>query len=120
PDPSAHDGSRMYRTGDLAQRLADGRYRFVGRADRQVKIHGYRLDLALVEAALTTHTDVLDAVVLNLPAGETTRLTAWIVPANSGELPDNLRGYLAERLPHYAVPEAVRCIDAIPVTANGK
>jgi amino acid adenylation domain-containing protein len=120
-DPLATDGTRMYRTGDLARRLADGTYRFMGRGDRQVKIRGYRLELGQVEAALIRHPEVRDAVVLAEPdAHGTARLSAWVVPLSPHQLPDGLRAFLAECLPHYAVPERLTPVDAIPLTANGK
>lgn len=119
-DPFANDGSRMYRSGDLAQRMPDGRYRFVGRADRQIKIRGYRLEPSLVEAALAEHPSVLDAVVLSYQDGGETRLGAWVVPVAPGDLPTGLRSELAQRLPHYAVPDSVFSIGSLPLTSNGK
>jgi hypothetical protein len=65
PDPFAVDaGGRMYRTGDLGRMLPDGRLEYVGRRDRQVKVRGYRVELAEIEAALREHPAVRDAVVV--------------------------------------------------------
>ncbi|MFD0686461.1 non-ribosomal peptide synthetase [Actinomadura fibrosa] len=63
-DPFGPPGSTLYRTGDRARRLADGRVEFLGRLDRQVKLHGHRIEPAEVEAALRAHPDVTDAAVV--------------------------------------------------------
>lgn len=116
----APDGQRMYATGDLACRLPDGRYRFVGRVDRQVKVRGYRVEMGQVEAALVSHPDVIDGVVLADALDTGTRLTAWIVPRDPASTTEGLRAWLAGQLPHYAVPERVVVVDALPLTPNGK
>lgn len=80
-------GTRYYRTGDLGYRRADGNLVFLGRADRQVKLRGYRVELGEVEAALRAHPAVLDAVVE--PRTDATGeafLAAWIVPVTSHKL----------------------------------
>lgn len=81
PDPYGPDGSRMYRTGDLARWDADGVLHYAGRNDHQVKVGGVRIELGEVEAALTRHTGVADAVVTAAPDQDgATRLTAYLVP----------------------------------------
>src|SRR3712207_6265598 len=57
-------GARLYRTGDLARWRGDGVLEFLGRADAQVKVHGYRIELAEVEAALLAYSEVSEAVAL--------------------------------------------------------
>ncbi|MEA5361542.1 amino acid adenylation domain-containing protein [Amycolatopsis sp., V23-08] len=75
-------GERVYRTGDLARQLPDGRLEFAGRADRQVKVRGQRIELGEVEAALSTHPRV-DAVAVEAVAGPAgTRLVAFLTPAS--------------------------------------
>jgi amino acid adenylation domain-containing protein len=115
PDPFA--GGRMYRTGDLARRLPDGTLAFLGRADRQLKINGYRVEPGEIEAVLAGLPEVRDAVVVRHPATE--RLVGYVIPA--GELsPMRLRTLLGEKLPGYLVPSTFVAIDAIPRTTNGK
>ncbi|GAT70723.1 non-ribosomal peptide synthase MxaA [Planomonospora sphaerica] len=118
PDPfAAAPGSRMYRTGDLARWLADGSLEFLGRADRQVKIHGHLVEPAEVEAALAAHPAVGEAAVAALPdpAGHH-RLIAYV----TGGEPGDLRRHLRDRLPDYLVPALFVRLDALPRTAHGK
>ncbi|MEA2693836.1 MAG: hypothetical protein QOJ16_3223, partial [Acidobacteriota bacterium] len=123
PDPwSARPGARLYRTGDLARRRPDGRLEFLGRADDQVKLRGFRVELGEIEVALTAHPEVTAAVVL-APAdrrGER-RLVAYLAadPARTPAIAD-LRGFLAERLPAYMVPAEIHFLAALPVTPGGK
>ncbi|MEM7353038.1 MAG: phosphopantetheine-binding protein, partial [Acidobacteriota bacterium] len=117
-------GERCYRTGDLARHLPDGSVEFLGRADRQVKVRGFRIEVGDIETALAHHPQVEEvAVVLHQPAqgsGED-QLVAYVVaeaerPPHAG----SLRAFVAERLPHFMVPAVVVFVDRMPVTANGK
>ncbi|MFX6225951.1 hypothetical protein ABTF68_20965, partial [Acinetobacter baumannii] len=64
PDPFARaDGRRLYRTGDLARRRADGTIECLGRADLQVKVRGYRIELKEIETALADHAGVRAGIV---------------------------------------------------------
>ncbi|MEO3972429.1 amino acid adenylation domain-containing protein [Streptomyces sp. CAU 1734] len=111
------DGQRMYRTGDLARRTRGGELVFVGRADEQVKLRGYRIEPGEVEAALLGHPDVGQAVV----AIHGTRLIGYAVPA-AGRAPDpsDIRAHVSRTLPDYMVPAAVVILDEPPLTPNGK
>src|SRR6185295_17175222 len=64
PDPFGPPGSRMYRSGDRVRRLSDGALEFLGRADQQLKIRGFRVELEQVRSALVRHGAVRDAVVV--------------------------------------------------------
>jgi acyl-coenzyme A synthetase/AMP-(fatty) acid ligase len=122
PDPFGPPGSRMYRTGDLASLSDDGDLRHLGRIDTQVKIRGYRVEPGEVEAALTAHPRVAQAVVVTRQAGDTRYLAAYIVPAPGDTAPDlaELRGHLADRLPDYMIPAACVPLDRLPLSPNGK
>ncbi|WP_372665337.1 non-ribosomal peptide synthetase [Amycolatopsis kentuckyensis] len=104
-------GERMYRTGDLARRRADGALEFLGRADQQIKIRGFRVEPGEVEAALTA--SVARAAVI----ARDDRLIAYVAP--SGD-PVALRASLAARLPDHLVPSAIVVLPELPVNANGK
>jgi amino acid adenylation domain-containing protein len=122
PDPfAAAPGERLYRTGDLARRLPDGRLEFLGRADRQVKVRGFRVEPGEVEAALGRHPGVAAcAVVPAAGAGGGTVLAAFVAPAAPDLAVAALQAWLAERLPPYMLPARFALLAALPLTANGK
>jgi amino acid adenylation domain-containing protein len=115
--PFSASGERIYRTGDLARRAADGSLRFLGRSDDQLNVHGHRVEPAEVESVLCGHPQVQAAAVAlrTGPAGEDL-LTAWLVPV----VPDEIRDWLAARLPLHLVPSAWTAVAALPLAPNGK
>ncbi|MGV9359300.1 amino acid adenylation domain-containing protein [Amycolatopsis sp. NPDC003731] len=119
-DPFGAPGERMFRTGDLVRQTAGGSLEFLGRADQQIKVRGFRVELGEVEAALRTHPAVADAVVVGTSSDEDQRLAAYVVPCAGGVDFGELRTHLGRALPDYMVPAAFTAIDAIPVTVNGK
>ncbi|MEN3615293.1 amino acid adenylation domain-containing protein, partial [Plantactinospora sp. ZYX-F-223] len=117
PDPFT-SGERMYRTGDLVRRRADGTVEYLGRTDDQVKVRGFRIEPGEVSAVLTSHPAVsAAAVVVHEDQVGEKRLVGYAVTEAD---PEQLRTYLAERLPEYLVPAVVMPVDALPLTANGK
>ncbi|HSF38869.1 MAG TPA: amino acid adenylation domain-containing protein, partial [Thermoanaerobaculia bacterium] len=105
PDPLGSPGARLYRTGDLVRRLADGTLEFAGRADAQVKVRGFRIELGEVEAALSAHPGVQEAVATTREdASGSRRLVAFAVPKAPGDPLADLRSFLTGRLPAYMVP----------------
>lgn len=120
-DPFASaPGARLYKTGDLARFLPDGAIEFLGRIDNQVKIRGHRVELEEVEAALLQHPSVREAVAMVHPEGEDGRLLAYVVTSGSDALLPELRGFVAELLPTFAVPSELVRIDVLPRSPNGK
>ncbi|MEU4062672.1 non-ribosomal peptide synthetase [Streptomyces wedmorensis] len=115
------DLRRTYLSGDLARQTADGGLLYVGRRDDQVKVRGYRVELGEIAAALKAHPDVSDACVAT-DTGESvgSRLLAWATVRPGGPAGDDLRAYLADRLPAHMVPGELRTVDRMPLTPNGK
>jgi amino acid adenylation domain-containing protein len=113
PDPFDGAGERLYRTGDLARFLPGGEIEFLGRLDHQVKVRGFRIELGEIEAVLGRHPSVRQAAVLSREG----RLVAYVAGEGSRE---DLRGFLAERLPEPMVPTGWVFLESLPLTANGK
>ncbi|MCT2589003.1 amino acid adenylation domain-containing protein [Streptomyces sp. N2-109] len=122
-DPYGAPGSRMYRTGDIVRWNSGGELEYIGRADGQVKVRGFRIEPGEVEAVLNARPDVAQAVVVPRKDGRgATCLTGYAVPAgHSADLNGlELRSHLAGLLPDYMVPASVTVLDTLPVTASGK
>jgi amino acid adenylation domain-containing protein len=116
PDPS----SRLYRTGDQVRWLPDGNLDFQGRLDSQVKLRGFRIELAEVEAALLDHASVAHcAVVAREDPPISKRLVAYWV-SRRGDQPVDLRQHLSERLPEHMIPSAFVRLDSLPLSPSGK
>jgi amino acid adenylation domain-containing protein len=119
-------GVRTYRTGDLARREPDGRLVFLGRADRLVKIRGYRVELGEVEAALAALAGVGQAAVVARarPGGAgpgDKEIIGYVVPAHGATPePAALRAALALTLPEFMLPRTVLLIAALPMGTTGK
>ncbi len=121
PDPFANaPDRRLYRTGDRARWNLDGELEFGGRLDTQVKLRGFRIELAEVEAALRRSAGVRDAVVALRGEGAGRHLVAYVVTGEDAVDRSTLQDQLREQIPAYMVPTAVVALDALPLTPSGK
>jgi amino acid adenylation domain-containing protein len=123
PDPyGGGAGARLYRTGDLVRQRPGGTIEFLGRTDDQVKVRGFRIEPAEVEAALDAHPVLREVAVVPVEAGPgDTRLVAYVVPeVPPGPADDDVRSFLGRRLPSYMIPAAFVTLDALPMTPAGK
>ncbi|UVM59667.1 amino acid adenylation domain-containing protein [Pseudomonas sp. B21-010] len=112
---------RLYRTGDLARYRTDGAIQLYGRRDQQVKVRGFRIELAEIEAVLLRMPQVAEALVL--PAASVEQgLLAFIVaqPGSATGVLDAARAGLSARLPSVMVPQHMQLIEAFPRLVNGK
>jgi len=122
-DPFAGaDGGLMYRTGDRVRRRADGNLEFLGRADRQVKINGKRVELDEIEACLRRSGLLEDAAVISAPStGGWRMLYAYVKSARDGaSLIPELRAYLRQELPEHMVPGSFMVLPSLPLSPTGK
>lgn len=114
-------GERLYYTGDLGRWLPDGQVEFLGRADFQVKVNGFRVELGEIEGALQELPGVQAAIVdgQHQPDARGTYLVGYVVseaPIDAAKL----RAALEERLPFYMIPRVFVQLDQLPLSPNGK
>jgi len=123
---SYREGRRIYRTGDLATRLADGELVWLGRVDSQVKVRGFRVELAEVELAVRAGADknpaLVDvAVIACTRAGGSDAFLVAYLTGDPAQLDlEELRAHVHGALPGYMVPSYFEWIPAFPRTASGK
>jgi amino acid adenylation domain-containing protein len=118
------DGARWYRSGDGVSDGGDGVLRYLGRLDGQIKLDGYRIEPAEIEAVLCRHPAVAEAVVVATGDAANRRLLANVVARDAGiddaVLSTRLRAHCEELLAAYLVPHAFAVLPALPLTASGK
>lgn len=124
-DPfSRESGAQLYKTGDLVRYRATGQIEFLGRLDGQVKVRGYRIELAEVETVLAEHESVREAVVVVRQDSGDKHLAAYVTPreGKTGNTPnaDELRAFVSEKLPAHMVPSVFVVVEELPLSANGK
>ncbi|MBQ4801197.1 amino acid adenylation domain-containing protein, partial [Pseudoalteromonas sp. MMG006] len=118
---SARTGGRLYRTGDLVRRLVDGTLLYLGRADKQMKLRGYRVEPGEIESALLSVAEVEDAVVFAEDSADgESALVACLVSHSPEGLEGQCREALTSVLPGYMIPARYLVLEALPRTSHGK
>lgn len=112
------DGVRFYRTGDLGIADDEGDILFLGRSDQQVKIQGFRIELAEVEHHARACDAVGNAAAVAVPGKDGT--TELVLCIEGGALTDDVKTSMRGRVPHYMVPNRVVKFEALPLNVNGK
>ena len=127
PNPFNTDSNDIiYKTGDLGRMLPDGNIELIGRADRQVKIRGRRIELEEIEAVLTCNSTVQEAAVIKEEiTNQGVSLHAFVVPKGGRMQAEEsfiheIRAYLSAELPDYMVPSSIRILEQIPRKTNLK
>lgn len=116
-------GEKLYATGDLGRYLGDGNIEFLGRQDNLVKINGYRVELGEVENTLLEHPKVGQAAAMAVSGRQKGMiLAAFAAPRPGCPMPDaqELKNWLAERLPSFLVPAILQVRNQLPLTSSGK
>ncbi|MGH3692819.1 MAG: amino acid adenylation domain-containing protein [Pseudonocardiaceae bacterium] len=121
-DPFGRPGVRMYRTGDLVRCDRHGELHFVGRADRQVSVRGFRVEPGEIEAVLLTCPDVAQAaVVMREDARGEQMMVGYVVAADGRPVDaEQLRRHVAASVPGYLVPARIVGLERFPLTPHGK
>ncbi|WP_327674361.1 non-ribosomal peptide synthetase [Kitasatospora sp. NBC_00458] len=122
PDPFSEDPSaRLYLTGDLARHNGDGRLVYVGRADKQVKINGVRIEIGEIESAVRGARGVLNVFVQVQQEQDQKRVVAYCATGGAGDVTENaLREHCRRHLVSTMVPAKFVLLDELPINASGK
>lgn len=115
---------RLYKTGDLARFVSDN-IEILGRNDRQIKIHGFRVDLNEIEAILMTHQEVKQCVVVSKDQTSDKKLIAYVLlsdvnKAMQSSILKNIQNFVKENLPYYMIPASCIVLEKFPILPNGK
>jgi amino acid adenylation domain-containing protein len=122
PHPFSHQpGARLYQTGDMGRYRPDGTLEFLGRIDQQVKLRGFRIELAEIETALLQHPAIHQSIVLmHEHADRGKYLVAYLVAKDKELSQETIRHYLQRRLPVYMIPASFVFLDTLPLNQSGK
>lgn len=115
-------GKRWYRTGDMVRQNDDGNYQFLGRRDRMVKRHGYRIEMGEIEAVLGNHEGVTEVAVVCLPHPDQGVEIRAYMTTEGGQKPSKVafKTYSARNLPAYMIPDRFVVLGTLPRTSTDK
>ncbi|MFJ8090383.1 amino acid adenylation domain-containing protein [Lysinibacillus sp. NPDC095746] len=113
---------RLYDTGDLGRYLPDGNIEFLGRADTQIKLNGYRVEIGEIDYHLAKLPTVKEAATIVHKRNGATILVAYVVleDEQNGLTIKQIKNLLAQKLPNYLLPTVYKYIDKMPLSENGK
>ena len=114
------EGQRLYRTGDIVKELPDGTYEFVGRADNQIKLNGYRMEIDEIEHCIFESGAVRNAAVVARKNDNGSQYLCAFYEGGNSDVEHALRDYLKLRLPDYMIPSHFIQLEEMPVNSNGK
>jgi hypothetical protein len=123
PDPFGNiPGARLYKTADFVRYLPNGELEFLGRVDHQIKIRGFRVELGEIEATLSQHSAVQEAVALAQDSTlDDKQLIAYIYFKAGRQVAfEELYDFLRQKLPDYMIPSRLVTLEKIPRTPSGK
>jgi amino acid adenylation domain-containing protein len=116
-----HGEEQLYfKTGDLVRALPNGDLVFVGRADRQIKVRGYRVELNEIESVLLSHPSIVESAVYAKKLDDAWAIYANVVSKDKSLLHSDIIKFLSKFLPSYALPMEIRMTESIPRTSAGK
>lgn len=120
--PLGAAGGKLLSTGDLARRLENGDIFVSGRADRQVKVRGYRVELDGLESLIASHIDVVSVAAISDRGtmGHTILITYVQTRQDADITPEAIREFCADNLPKYMIPHKIFFLDDMPRTHSGK
>ena len=113
-------GTLLYRTGDVVRAQSNDSIEFLGRCDQQLKIRGFRVEPAEIEALIRRQPGLHDAVVTTMDREGTTELVAYVITHDASISQDSIRASLREHVPAYMVPAFIHSVPEIPRNSNGK
>ncbi len=112
-------GEKMYATGDIGKWLSDGNILFEGRVDHQIKINGYRVELQEIQNQIEKKGSIQKARVIVKNNQGNNELVAYIISEKKEEL-EEIRKFIAKRLPDYMIPVRFVQMNTFPLNSNGK
>jgi acyl-coenzyme A synthetase/AMP-(fatty) acid ligase len=115
-------GRRWYKTGDIVVEASDGDYTYLGRRDRMIKRRGYRVELGEIEAGLYRHPSVKEAAVVAVADEEAGHRVKAFLSCRDAKHPSlvQMKGFCAQDLPLYMIPDEFVWCDALPKTSTDK